>query len=214
MLDVHPPTAAIHGWKDFFVHIATITIGLLIAIALEQTVEYLHHLDQLATVRQELSAELSDNRQVMKRNLALLNAVHAKLDIDMVLLRTSQLSHTSLNGKLDYSYDFYRTPDGAWQAAKEKSALGLMPQDELRTNVYIYAVLGAFMDALNGLTDKLDSAAAMTRRGPNGALSPRDIDELVTTTSEAEGKLDFVARMLKYEERGLNLANRNKKPNS
>src|SRR5664279_1235216 len=37
MLDVHPPTAAIHGWKDFFVHIATITIGLLIAIGLEQT---------------------------------------------------------------------------------------------------------------------------------------------------------------------------------
>ena len=212
MLDVHPPTATIHGWKDFFIHIATITIGLLIAIALEQTVEYVHHLDQLATVRQELSAELSDNRQVMKRNLAMVNAVRAKLDSNMALLRASQLSHATFNGKLDYSYNFYRTPDGAWQAAKEKSAFGLMPRDELRANVYLYAVFGAFMDSLNGLTDKLDNAAAITRRGPNGALSSRDIDELVTTTSEAEGKLDFVTRMLGYEENGLN--SRIKKLNS
>ena len=65
---------------------------------------------------------------------------------------------------------------------------------------------------INGLTDKMDSAAAITRRGPNGALSPHDIDELVTTTSEAEGKLDFVARMLRYEQKGLNFANRDKKP--
>ena len=35
MLDVHPT----HTWRDFFLHLATITIGLLIAVGLEQTVE-------------------------------------------------------------------------------------------------------------------------------------------------------------------------------
>ena len=39
MLDVHPPQSATHTWKDFFIHIATICIGLLIAVGLEQTVE-------------------------------------------------------------------------------------------------------------------------------------------------------------------------------
>ena len=33
MSDVHPPHEASHTWKDFFIHIATITIGLLIADA-------------------------------------------------------------------------------------------------------------------------------------------------------------------------------------
>jgi hypothetical protein len=46
MLDVHAPHESIHGWKDFFVHIATIVIGLLIAIGLEQTVEFFHHRHQ------------------------------------------------------------------------------------------------------------------------------------------------------------------------
>jgi hypothetical protein len=32
MLDIHAPHGGIHTWKDFFIHIATITIGLLIAI--------------------------------------------------------------------------------------------------------------------------------------------------------------------------------------
>jgi hypothetical protein len=39
MLDVHPPHHAASTWRDFFIHIATIVIGLLIAIGLEQTVD-------------------------------------------------------------------------------------------------------------------------------------------------------------------------------
>jgi hypothetical protein len=35
MLDVHPPHTAVHGWRDFFIHIVTIVSGLL-AISLEQ----------------------------------------------------------------------------------------------------------------------------------------------------------------------------------
>jgi hypothetical protein len=30
----------VRTWKDFFIHIAAIAVGLLIAIGLEQTVEY------------------------------------------------------------------------------------------------------------------------------------------------------------------------------
>ena len=46
MLDVHPPHNPTHTWRDFFIHIATIVIGLLIAIGLEQLVERIHHSNQ------------------------------------------------------------------------------------------------------------------------------------------------------------------------
>jgi hypothetical protein len=49
MLDVHAPHEAIQTWKAFFFHIATISIGLLMAIGLEQTVETLHHRHQLSS---------------------------------------------------------------------------------------------------------------------------------------------------------------------
>jgi hypothetical protein len=38
MLDVHAPHEGIHTWRSFFTHIATISVGLLIAIGLEQSV--------------------------------------------------------------------------------------------------------------------------------------------------------------------------------
>jgi hypothetical protein len=40
MLDVHPPHNPTHTWRDFLLHIATIVIGLFIAVGLEQTVEH------------------------------------------------------------------------------------------------------------------------------------------------------------------------------
>jgi hypothetical protein len=54
MLDVHPAHHAASTWRDFFIHIATIVLGLLIAVGLEQTVEYFHHRHQLRDLRQGL----------------------------------------------------------------------------------------------------------------------------------------------------------------
>ena len=50
MLDVHVPHPT-HTWNDFFIHIATISVGLLIAIGLEQTVEAVHHHRQSEELR-------------------------------------------------------------------------------------------------------------------------------------------------------------------
>jgi len=46
MIDVHAPHGGVHTWKDFWIHLGTITLGLLIAISLEQSVEWMHHLHQ------------------------------------------------------------------------------------------------------------------------------------------------------------------------
>ncbi len=71
MLDVHAPHATVHTWKDFFVHIAIITIGLLIAIALEQCVESLHHVYQRHQLQHDLFEEAKRNRDILTADLAL-----------------------------------------------------------------------------------------------------------------------------------------------
>ena len=62
MLDVHVPHPT-HTWKDFFIHIATIVVGLLIAVGLEQTVEYFHHRLDIRETREALAREKEQNRQ-------------------------------------------------------------------------------------------------------------------------------------------------------
>src|ERR1035441_1129472 len=61
VLDVHMPHAT-HTWKDFFIHLGTITAGLLIAIGLEQGVEKLHHVHH----RHELEASLRAEGEMNK----------------------------------------------------------------------------------------------------------------------------------------------------
>jgi hypothetical protein len=71
MLDVHTPHASVHSWKDFFIHIAIITIGLLIAIALEQCVEMLNHIHQRHQLQHDLLEEAKRNRDILMVDLGL-----------------------------------------------------------------------------------------------------------------------------------------------
>jgi hypothetical protein len=62
MLDVHAPHAPTHTWKDFFIHIATIVVGLIIAVGLEQTVEAIHHHHQRRELEESLHRDGELNR--------------------------------------------------------------------------------------------------------------------------------------------------------
>ena len=61
MLEVHPPQHAVSSWRDFFVHIATIVVGLLIAVGLENAVERIHDHYELSETRAALVQEQKAN---------------------------------------------------------------------------------------------------------------------------------------------------------
>src|SRR5215475_14534936 len=62
MLDVHAPHEPIHSWKSFAIHIAAIVIGLLIAVGLEQGVEFFHHRHQRHQLEGALRQDGEGNR--------------------------------------------------------------------------------------------------------------------------------------------------------
>jgi hypothetical protein len=68
MLDVHPAHHAATTWRDFFIHIITIVLGLLIAIGLEQTVERIHQHYELRDTREALEQERHTNDKDWARN--------------------------------------------------------------------------------------------------------------------------------------------------
>jgi hypothetical protein len=72
MLDVHPPHHPTHTWKDFLIHIATIVVGLLIAIGLEQAVEAIHHASERRELIAELREEANGNVTTLRRDINIL----------------------------------------------------------------------------------------------------------------------------------------------
>jgi hypothetical protein len=202
MLDIHVPRP-IHTWKDFFIHIATIVVGLLIAIGLEQTVVFFEHRHQLEEARADLLQEVQDNLQIVALNLGTAQKTEAALEADIALLRAPQAAHAAVGKQLDYHWSPNDTQDGRWQAAKQDGALSLMPHEELRQYAHVYAVLGAFMDNLPAFGERMELAAAIVRRSGDGSFSPAELQELMSATSEAQGRLALQVRLLHYAQLGL-----------
>jgi hypothetical protein len=62
-VDIHKPKAA-HNWREFVIEIATIICGILIALTLEQGIEWLHWNHALADAREGL---VQDARESVRR---------------------------------------------------------------------------------------------------------------------------------------------------
>ena len=79
MLDVHPLHEPPHTWRGFFIHIATIVVGLVIAVALEQTVLFFHHRHQAQELEEQMRAVFTSDLASSAENSRRLGRLRAYL---------------------------------------------------------------------------------------------------------------------------------------
>jgi hypothetical protein len=151
MLDVHAPHNNVHTWKNFFIHLATISIGLLIAIGLEQTVEYFHHRHQVSEIRESLRLERSINAHRFAIVTEEFHRFVPKLQVNLAIFQYL-LSHPGAPpdqwpGALTWFANniYYQT--SAWETAQRSGILEYMPRDEVQANAYLYGLLKECMNA-------------------------------------------------------------------
>ena len=132
MLDVHAPEHPIGGKRDFFIHLLTITVGLLIALGLENAAEAMHHRHQRkeaeAMIRQELEENaklIEDSETQFKQELDGMNTVLDSLEL------MSQGKAQTLEQR---DFVFHQAPmqDAAWRTAASTGALSYMDYDEVQ----------------------------------------------------------------------------------
>ena len=78
-----------------------------------------------------------------------------------------------------------------------------MAHDELHYYVYIYEDIAIIMEQLNELGAGMEVAGAIARRSPDGNLTPRDIEEPITATSEVQAKVAYSTLLLRLEENAV-----------
>jgi hypothetical protein len=137
MLDIHPAHHAATTWRDFFIHIATIVLGLLIAIGLEQTVEYVHHRHQRHVLEDDLRAEALYNKEVCEGNIPyfdqhLLWLLQTKAAVDQFRADRTRAAATlppepPLAPGAFKDRSFAKT---TWTTAKANGLFGLLPREE------------------------------------------------------------------------------------
>jgi hypothetical protein len=187
MLDVHPPHAPTHTWKDFFIHIATIVVGLLIAVSLEQTVEAIHHRREAGEARDSILRERSENIIVLQKNLQRLLADQKQFANNIDLL-SSSATDAEILPQLQYSWYLTRIHDSAWSDAKVNGSLALIPSSQIVTETYFYGSSQEIVPTIFSYLANIDTAAALVDHArQSGKLPPSGRQQLLSVTTSAMG---------------------------
>jgi hypothetical protein len=207
MLDVHAPHQSVHTWKDFLIHIATITIGLLIAIALEQCVEAVHHTHQRQQLQHDLLQEARRNRDILTVDLELesqsgwfrgvlaaTRSIPASGETAINLPSTPCIPGTvGTNGMDPVVQSRYFAPsDAVWMTARDAGLIVHLPTEEARMYARLahnYALQEAARDRFADACQHID--ALRTRYA--SAIPDRKVDVWVMNREQANEVADAAA---------------------
>ncbi len=187
MLDVHAPHGAVHTWKDFFIHLATISIGLLIAIGLEQSVEYLHHRHQVHEMAEKVQAESIENRKTLLTDLEQTDRVIAVVNTNLLALATikdgqdkSPFAATPLPTWIGYVPN-----DTTWLMMRDSSLLSISPELIVKNYFKVEATLAA-LDKWTWIAyaSRIQVEAVLKAYSSARALSPQEREVLQRVYSE------------------------------
>jgi hypothetical protein len=138
MLDVHVPDHKLGGFRDFVIHILTITVGLLIALGLEASVEALHHRHQRQEAEETIREELRENRDTLTKASAEMKAELENMVRVLDFLEARSKGQPG-NAK-DLTLAFHEGPlqDSAWRTAATTGVLNYMDYAQVQKYALAY----------------------------------------------------------------------------
>ena len=182
-MDIHPPSGHVGSVKDFLIHMSMITIGILIALGLEQAVEAWHHHELGVEARENIVNELRDNKKEMdgertgmqKNRDEFINTLrrvrqflaHEKLEHAETTIRVSAASLNSTS----------------WTTASATGALAYMGYDQAKKFASAYELQGMLLRLQEDGFRKATEPFAIISPEPGGPDKLTD-DQLRTVERE------------------------------
>ncbi len=182
MLDVHPPHESIHGWRDFLLHLFTITIGLLIALSLEGCVEWQHHRHLVHEAEASLHTEIKSNADGLKGIAADIQKQQEILKHDVAVLNLFMQRKDAKDQHMSINFHIANFDDVSWKTAQSTGALAYMPYGMAQEYSSLYSLQGeidvaqqqAVRDAILSLAPFTDPETDKGSPTPEQAASIKD----------------------------------------
>ena len=151
-----------HGWRDFLLHLLTITIGLLIALSLEGCVEWQHHRHLVHEAEASLHAEIKSNADGLHAVAADIKKQQNTLNHDIVVLKAIiKDGKAPPDDHMEIAFHIAGFDNVSWKTAQSTGSLSFMPYAEAEEYASIY-----------DLQDQLDMAQKQAARDAILSLGP------------------------------------------
>jgi hypothetical protein len=190
LLDVHPIHAPVRAWRDFFIQIATIVVGLCIAVGIQQTVEFIRNHSQRAELRRTLRLEREDNYKTFASNAAAWRWGIAELENNLLVFQYIRqhpgTPQEKLPGVLLWATSNYDFGSAAWDAAHQSGRVTLLPSEEIESNSSLYYILKRFNDVQFEAARAIEEAERYNLSDADPShLSPEQTDMEIQLTQAA-----------------------------
>jgi len=177
-------------------HLLTITAGLLIAIALEQSVEWMHHRHQRHEAEEKIREEIRGNLKSLMDSEAMFHEEIKTMIACQVALKAISKGNKAgtLGPELKPVFHEEEIPNSAWETAKGTGVLEYMPYDEVETFADAYREQALLQQmAQKTLEDYLELAPLVqSMQQPGAKVSPEDAKEMLPSVMRTLGHLSGI----------------------
>ena len=190
-MDIHPPHGPVNSVKDFFLHLLTVILGILIALSLEGLIEWRHHRSLADEARTNLAAEIRENRRLLEGGLTAAPDAERRLKATIETIEAYRKNRRNdRTSKLDWSFGLFPLSATAWSTAASTGALSYMDYSEVHGYTQAYVLQEEFLTMQQStLATWLDLQKWLARRNAEGSLSDLNNDELSQVEAEASAAL-------------------------
>lgn len=184
MLDVHPPHEPVHGWRDFLLHILTITIGLLIALALEGLVEFAHHKHIVREAHENIRHEIELNHAIAQDDLRKVQQAASRMEANIDTIHRIAADPKRFRGSLSYTMDWSSFNNSAWLSSRDMGALTYMPYTEVQDHADLYGQQEIVnRQAVDLFTHQAETSAPLSMQPNPTDLAPDDLHALLRNSA-------------------------------
>lgn len=207
MLDVHPPHEKMHGFKDFLLHLLTITVGLLIALGLEGCVEHWKQRelkkDADTKLRQEIRDNASEIATVHKAN-ATEQATLVRI-VEFMNARKKNQPYDVGQIRLDFALGDLKS--ASWKTAAATGALGFMDYDQVQRYATVYQLQDKYLSLQDQTIDEFLQLQSYVIYGfdPEKGFEPEKITPADAGSAELDARRTLV-RLTAMDQVGSALA--------
>lgn len=193
-----PETAHVkrHGLRTFLFEILTVTVGLFIALALNDLVDWQSHRQLVRAAETSLHDEIKSNAQslsVIRRQIA---AEKQQLDDDLAVLSRLRALPDGVkppHEKLQFEFRISDFNDTAWKTAQTTNAFSYMSYEDAEAFSTLYGTQALVYQNEQSSVDAMLRAAAVVVTKPSGVdLAHDEIDETVRRIGETKMRLIYL----------------------
>jgi cell division protein FtsL len=137
-MEIHAPGRHVQSFGEVALHLAIVTAGILIALSLEQTVEWYHHRQLVAEARETILNEVRFNKKELDTQVSRLprfrtNTVEVLDFVTDILDRGKSDRHN-----LHLAFSEARLQNTSWATAQTVGAIAFMPYAEVGRYASVY----------------------------------------------------------------------------